>query len=1831
MINVFFDSDLSNAQLDNPKIVALEQILAHLMMRTKNSQQVNPPWVALIDIFNQEQFHNFQNPTVKRHAIDRIFEFIFESYNRIPSDIDQQLLHVLLQCVENENVKFQVKAKIYLFLLHRMIKYLKAGEVDKLCQVIQPIFTEPLKLAFLQFSLYYLVNRISPQSIQPILSQSFVTSLAELTQKFRDTLKETQTIFEQYYEEVILRFTGSQLLFTPEDQLPILLVANMSSINKTRDLADLSIKSVFSAIDTKNDKVSEQIFSLLFNDLYFYKDFPDREDQDLQMLAPQLQSKLIEYLIKFECSASQHPLNQKLVFHCLFSAYQQSLEKIGLSFIVHMIKYNDLSKESTVNFLKQTLQKVLNDPNFTDDSRSMSIKLICDMGVKNYSAINDDIEIAINTFQKLKARITELENDGVLSIRNDFASLNYIEALNKLRDCYEQNLKDNNKRNILEQYVLSSLKNLLKEGFKSNSEMIYLLFLYLSKLDQGGLSSSVLLYSILLRDHQDIKIKKEAQYQLEKFNKEADTKKTRILREFLKDIESYLQRNQMNYLESGQDDKLQEFLTFNNVQIAPSFIEKLEELTQFTIRFYKNEYENKEDLMDLEDNQEVQEKLERLLLMNLNQNYTIIKSDFSNALNMIQDYLKIQQSSGALRTIGIEMIYKISIGTVNLAQRVASLKIVNKILRQIHQLQDRHFEEFIQKLKDSSSTQNKAVVQIQHEAKMNLLYNLTEILIFQNDTSDDKIEVQLFQELLENILFGANLSPNVIELTKFLVVCLKKLGSHKNLEETILKQERLEKVSQVLTGYIKRTELDLVFRKYIIINYAGIFKRSSSEFISKKSQELQSSMNQIDNVDIQDVVGKTLAKLNHYVSEENLIEYCEQLSQKVFQQAGEDLTLNLKRNCAIYLYQVIDLYGKQSKAIQDRFLSYQRVFMKFLFDRKSYMQDLSSKALSKIYNLGSKEARSLLVESLSKTFSGEKSASEHQEKDENAELLLEFKDNTSSEQKEKLKTYKDLCNIAVELGHRELIYQFLEVHRHLAHYEDIKNAAKGLSSIVLLDEKLKADLLRIAPKILLLSYDHNDGVKETMKDLWGSLIEVEKEEDVINQRWQEIFKEAFAGLSSKEYRRRQSSALALSDLLSKREWPQIKDKFKELFLTSLGLLDDDKDTVKLAAYQLVKTLKRVTMRLGNIYTNSNVEELEEILDIVIPMILNDCIRSNMKAVKFFSVDLLFELVKTTQNQNMMTKLKFQNKYEKQLVFNYNSEQKMKEIMNKYLDKITLVIIGNLSQMNESLEAINQFEQYALSYGMSTSSKVKNKIGVSEAEINDLRVKYTKESSWGEILKICRDQMTAQTFENILNELIQFMRAGHDNVTKSTAIVFVQDMILENKTHLITPQNSRKIAQKLVEIYSLNSVGAALSIKESLRLLYAQCIGIQMKILKEFPKTVQQIIDSILALPKELEYIICLNIYEISKNLPEEMLKQDSGKIFKQAVPMMFINRYKTQDYGIKTLSRKAYSFLQEHISQLTESNQEDIFVMIKEWFNSPQYDDRIAASLAMSDLVSKLSEDDVRNSATVNELMNELQVLIAGKYFNDKETVIDGYMALLKLNQRYLNNADYMNNYVDICLKQVEKYSESKLVYKNKIINSLSSTLALTQVIKPELKQAIFDQLFVELVNSLKKVSEKASMIDSIDEFEEKREEEKSTLQTAVFAYESLPLIIETETQTQNLLDVSLEFYQKTNWMIRQSILKAAIILLKKPNQIIQEVLIRFSESIIKIISNVGEKYETNLALISEVVLLFSEKNGQNISQTTKDQIVIILELIHSKGQENLKKNNDLIKRNINL
>lgn len=162
-------------------------------------------------------------------------------------------------------------------------------------------------------------------------------------------------------------------------------------------------------------------------------------------------------------------------------------------------------------------------------------------------------------------------------------------------------------------------------------------------------------------------------------------------------------------------------------------------------------------------------------------------------------------------------------------------------------------------------------------------------------------------------------------------------------------------------------------------------------------------------------------------------------------------------------------------------------------------------------------------------------------------------------------------------------------------------------------------------------------------------------------------------------------------------------------------------------------------------------------------------------------------------------------------------------------------------------------------------------------------------------------------------------------------------------------------------------------------------------------------DSLVALPRELDVIVCLNIYEISKNIPEDMLK--TQLIIHQAYPRIYINRFHATDHRLKTLCRKAHSFLTDLIPTLVESSLSSIFKLIKDWLDSSSYDDRVAASQAMTEASQKLSDEDMHGNPTLQEVIAKMQELIAGKYFNNKEQVVEGFMAIVKVARMWNSQA----------------------------------------------------------------------------------------------------------------------------------------------------------------------------------------------------------------------------------
>lgn len=105
-----------------------------------------------------------------------------------------------------------------------------------------------------------------------------------------------------------------------------------------------------------------------------------------------------------------------------------------------------------------------------------------------------------------------------------------MEAINKFRDCFEKDLNDATSRQALTSFVTGYLQ---REGLTTNAEIIYILFLYLARLDGERLSAPLLLNSIILKTHLDIKISNEAKRQLYRFKMAEESAIQGIIEDFL--------------------------------------------------------------------------------------------------------------------------------------------------------------------------------------------------------------------------------------------------------------------------------------------------------------------------------------------------------------------------------------------------------------------------------------------------------------------------------------------------------------------------------------------------------------------------------------------------------------------------------------------------------------------------------------------------------------------------------------------------------------------------------------------------------------------------------------------------------------------------------------------------------------------------------------------------------------------------------------------------------------------------------------------------------------------------------------------------------------------------------------------------------------------------------------------------------------------------------------------------------------------------------------------------------------------------------------------------
>lgn len=195
-----------------------------------------------------------------------------------------------------------------------------------------------------------------------------------------------------------------------------------------------------------------------------------------------------------------------------------------------------------------------------------------DLASRDYNSIfNKNFSISMMTievFQKLKERVAEIEK--IKPIREDDLCLILLMALNKFRDLILGNASADASIFQEKEMLLSLVTKLLNKELKNisqnnNNDVIYVLFLYLTDLDKRKDANTgkevpnpaILLYAVSLKEHEDIKIRKEAIKQIEIFEKlEDQSGDNKILPDLIAEVKKFFTRNEIfifEDLESFED------------------------------------------------------------------------------------------------------------------------------------------------------------------------------------------------------------------------------------------------------------------------------------------------------------------------------------------------------------------------------------------------------------------------------------------------------------------------------------------------------------------------------------------------------------------------------------------------------------------------------------------------------------------------------------------------------------------------------------------------------------------------------------------------------------------------------------------------------------------------------------------------------------------------------------------------------------------------------------------------------------------------------------------------------------------------------------------------------------------------------------------------------------------------------------------------------------------------------------------------------------------------------------------------------------------------------
>lgn len=438
----------------------------------------------------------------------------------------------------------------------------------------------------------------------------------------------------------------------------------------------------------------------------------------------------------------------------------------------------------------------------------------------------------------------------------------------------------------------------------------------------------------------------------------------------------------------------------------------------------------------------------------------------------------------------------------------------------------------------------------------------------------------------------------------------------------------------------------------------------------------------------------------------------EKITKKLF----DDLLYSNKKEerCtgSVWLLSLTTYCGQHPK-IQELLPAIQEAFSHLLAEQNELTQEMASRGMSMVYDLGNSNTKSELVQALVSTLTGTAKRKQVVKLTEDSEV---FEEGSIGERPggEKLSTYKELCSLATDMGQPDLIYKFMDLANYQASLNSKRGAAFGFSKIAKqAGDALKPHLHSLVPKLVRYQYDPDKNIREAMESIWRSLMADPKK--TIDEFFDDIIVDLLTQSGSRLWRSRESSCLALSDLLQGRKFDQVGKYLERVWITAFRAMDDIKESVRNAGDSLCRAATSLSLRLCDSSLTER-SDASAAMAIVLPFMLSNGIMSKVGTVQKVSINLVMKFAKAAG-----------------------------DAIRPHLPELVFCMLESLSSLED--QRLNYAELHAES------------VGIQKEKFENLRIAVAKDSPMWETLDLCLKHVDPPTLELLVPRLIQLVRSG----------------------------------------------------------------------------------------------------------------------------------------------------------------------------------------------------------------------------------------------------------------------------------------------------------------------------------------------------------------------------------------------------------------------------------------------------------------------------------------